>query len=139
MGEILFFSTRTQFKLKNTKKTIHWLELLCKTRGYQVESVTYVFCSDNYLRDLNIKFLKHSTFTDILSFDTSVGKLISGEIFISIPRVRENARKFHQEFDLELRRVLCHGLLHFMGFSDKNKSQKALMRAEEEACLSLWK
>jgi probable rRNA maturation factor len=139
MGEILFFKNRTQFNLKNPKKTIHWLNLLCKDRGYEIQSVSYIFCNDTYLRELNIRFLNHSTFTDILSFDTSEGKKLSGEIFISIPRVRENARKFHQDFESELRRVICHGLLHFMGFQDKTKSQKALMRLEEEACLSLWK
>ena len=139
MAEILFFSVKTRFKLKNTPKTIQWLKLICKREHHELESLHYVFCSDLYLKKLNEEFLNHSTLTDILSFDNSDSNRINGEIYISIPRVRENAKTYKQTFDTELRRVLSHGLLHFMGYDDKTKSQKAQMRSKEEACLSLWK
>ena len=139
MAEVLFFSVKTQFKLKNSRKTILWLSHISQIEGRELESITYVFCSDAYLAELNKKYLKHSTFTDILTFDYSDSNRINGEIYISIPRIRENARTFKQSFDSELRRVLSHGLLHLIGYNDRTKSQKAEMRRKEEACLSLWK
>lgn len=139
MAEVLFFSTKTQFKLKNTRKVIKWLELICENENRKLESLHYIFCSDVLLGELNKKYLNHSTLTDILSFNNSTSHQIVGEIYISIPRVRDNARIYKQSFDSELRRVLSHGLLHFMGYNDKTKAQKAQMRLKEEACLSLWK
>ena len=139
MATIKFYSQKIRFKLPNTRKTANWLKNVCLLEGHDLASLTYVFCSDEYLKKLNKQYLSHSTYTDILSFDyTDEGK-IQGEIYISIPRVKDNARIFHQAFDLELRRVLVHGLLHLMGYLDKQSSQKAQMRRKEEACLSLWK
>jgi probable rRNA maturation factor len=139
MADVLFFSVKTQFKLKNPRKTSLWLGRICQSGGRELESLNYIFCSDAYLVDLNKKYLKHSTLTDILTFDYSDSTRINGEIYISIPRIKENAKIFKQSFDSELRRVLSHGLLHLLGYNDKTKSQKAEMRRKEEACLSLWK
>ena len=139
MEDIFFFSLKIKFKLKNPKKTIHWLSQICQNEGRELESLSYIFCSDNYLAGLNKKYLNHSTLTDILTFDYSNSNLINGEIYISIPRIKENARIFNQPFDSELRRVLSHGLLHLVGYTDKTPPQKAEMRRKEEACLSLWK
>lgn len=139
MAEVLFFSFKTQFKLKNSRKISQWLRLICDQEGRALESLHYIFCSDAFLKRLNEQYLHHTTLTDILSFDYSTSPKIQGEIYISIPRVRENARIYKQPFDLELRRVISHGLLHFLGYRDKTKSEKAQMRLKEEACLSLWK
>src|SRR6185436_12480586 len=103
MEDILFFSLKIKFKLKNQKKTIHWLSLICRKEGRELESLSYIFCSDNYLAGLNKKYLKHSTLTDILTFDYSNSDRINGEIYISIPRIKENAKIFNQAFEIELR------------------------------------
>lgn len=139
MASIEFLSQRSSFKLSNPRKTSSWIKNICSTEDRTLGKVTYVFCSDTYLRSLNQDFLKHSTYTDILSFDLSEDDAIAGEIYISIERVRDNAKKFNQPFDTELRRVMAHGVLHFMGYKDKTSAEKAQMRSKEEACLSLWK
>jgi len=139
MATIKFYSEKIRFKFPNSRKTTNWLKNVCLQENHKLDSLTYIFCSDAYLRVLNKQFLNHSTYTDILSFDYSDSRKILGEIYISIPRVRENAKKFQQSFNVELRRVIIHGLLHFMGYNDKNSTQKAQMRRKEEACLSLWK
>ena len=103
----------------------------------EIESLTYIFSTDPFVASLNKKYLLHPTYTDILTFDYSEGKTIVGEIYISIPRVRENARIFEQSFVRELRRVIVHGLLHILGYKDKTARQSSQMRSREEACLSL--
>jgi probable rRNA maturation factor len=138
-ARIRFLSELATFKLPNPRKTAQWLKSICETENQTLDSVTYVFCTDNFLLSLNRAYLKHSTYTDILSFDYSDGEEINGEIYISVERVRENAGKFKQPFDRELRRVIAHGMLHFLGYDDKGPRQKAQMRRKEEACLSLWK
>jgi probable rRNA maturation factor len=139
MASIEFLSQRPSFKLPNPRKTSTWIKTICSTEGRRVSNLTYVFCSDTYLRSMNQDFLRHSTFTDILSFDLAEDDSIAGEIYISIDRVRDNAKKFDQPFDTELRRVMAHGVLHFIGYQDKTSAEKAQMRSKEEACLSLWK
>lgn len=139
MATIKFYSEQIPFKLPNPRKTTNWVKNVCLQENHKIDSLTYIFCSDEYLRVLNKQYLNHSTYTDILSFDYSDSRKILGEIYISIPRVRENAKNFQQSFNVELRRVIIHGLLHFMGYNDKHSTQKAQMRRKEEACLSLWK
>jgi probable rRNA maturation factor len=139
MANIRFNSQNIKFKLPYPKKTSQWLTAICAQENKQLGSLTYIFCSDAYLLSLNKKFLGHATFTDILSFDLTEDKnLIVGEIYISIPRVTENAKAYVQPFLTELRRVMAHGLLHFVGYRDKTPAQRAQMRKKEEACLSLW-
>ena len=140
MAVIKFHADKIPFKLTQPQKVSRWLRNVCEAEHRELGALTYIFCTDQVLLRLNKQYLKHSTYTDILSFDYSEGSgIIQGEIYISIPRVRENAREFHQEFDYELRRVMVHGLLHFFGFPDKLPKEKAQMRSKEEACLSLWK
>ena len=125
---------RDRTRLKN------FIITLFKKEGHRLESLNYIFCSDKYLLSINQTFLFHDYYTDIVTFDQSETKrIVTGEIYISIPRVRENARIYKQSFDSELRRVISHGILHLMGYSDKTTAQKAKMRMKEEACLSLWK
>jgi probable rRNA maturation factor len=138
MPEITFLSKAIPFKLPHSRKTSHWLSLIASQEGKRIESLTYIFASDAFVGDLNERYLKHNAFTDILTFDYSEKGPIVGEIFISIPRVRENAMNFKQPFPHELRRVMAHGLLHILGYKDKTHGQIAQMRRKEEACLSLW-
>src|SRR6185295_18920163 len=116
---IQFFSLKIKFKLRNAKKTNLWLGHICRKEGRKLESLSFIFCSDNYLSLLNKKYLNHSTLTDILTFDYSTSDQINGEIYVSIPRIKENAKIFNQPFESELRRVLSHGLLHLIGYNDK--------------------
>lgn len=137
--EIAFQSEGIIFRFQKQRKTATWLKAVAKDEGKVIESLDYIFVSDAFLAKLNKKYLDHDTYTDIITFDYSERKgPIIGEIYISIPRVRENAKKFKQPFDRELRRVVVHGLLHLLGYGDKTPRQSTQMRRKEEACLSLW-
>lgn len=127
----------TNFEPKNAKKIVKWISESIILETHKEGDVTYIFCDDNYLLKLNSKYLKHSVLTDIISFDYSASKVISGDIFISIDRVKENAMKFSDSIEDELHRVMIHGILHFCGYNDKTKEEKALMRNKEDYYLSL--
>jgi probable rRNA maturation factor len=140
MAKINFFSEDVPFKLSNPIKVSRWIESVIKAEKHTLENLNYIFCSDEYLRQMNVDYLQHQTFTDIITFSNSEQQgTIEGDIFISIDRVRENASKFSQSFDDELHRVLVHGVLHLLGHKDKSKAEKLQMRKKEEAYLSLRK
>ncbi len=134
---MILFNYETDFKLDNEEIIQQWVSNCITSHGFSEGEINYIFCDDEYLLKLNIEFLEHDTLTDIISFDYTLGKLISGDIFISVERVKENARKLSQSFDNELCRVLIHGILHYVGFKDKNETDKAQMRVEEDKCLAL--
>lgn len=138
MPDISFPSRGTSFRLSQPNKTKAWLTKIASEEGRTIESLSYVFVTDSFLAKLNYQYLRHSTLTDILTFDYSEGKAVIGEIYISIPRVKDNAAKYGEPFPTELRRVMAHGLLHILGYKDKSARQTAQMRRKEEACLSLW-
>ncbi len=138
MSGIHFFSEKVRFKPKNQRKLINWLIKAAKAHDRCIEDLNYIFCSDDYLLEINRTYLRHDTLTDIISFQFENAKGIEGEIYISVQRVKENAVRYKVTFEHELRRVLVHGLLHLLGLKDKTAPQKARMRAEEEASLSLW-
>jgi probable rRNA maturation factor len=138
MPEISFLSKGVPYRHAYPQKTSRWLNLIAKKEGGAIESLTYVFASDPFVARLNQQYLGHNTLTDIITFDYTEGRSIIGEIYISIPRVRENARTYSQPFATELRRVMAHGLLHLLGYNDKTSRQSVRMRRKEEACLSLW-
>ena len=192
MQTINFFSEDIQFDLPNKKKVIPWIIKIIKNEGFSMQNaernamakgggtfrgypgphapcaLNFIFCSDNYLQKLNLKYLGHDTLTDVLTFDhTGMGnkeqgtrgkgkgarnapelpgtprtmrsapRAIEGDIFISIDRVKENARDYDNSFPNELARVMIHGVLHLLGYSDKTDKGKALMSEKEDACLSL--
>jgi len=114
-----------------------WINEIIVQEGRKEGNLTYVFCDDNYLLDINIKYLKHNYLTDVISFDYSVGNLISGDIFISIDRVKENAQTYSKTYRDELHRVMAHGLLHFCGYNDKADDDQSVMREKEDYYLSL--
>lgn len=134
---MILFNYEIDFKLEEEEKIQNWISACIETYGFKEGELNYIFCDDAYLLKLNVEFLEHDTLTDILSFDYTMGKLISGDIFISVERVIENAEIFSQTFDNELNRVMIHGILHYMGFKDKNEMDKKIMRAEEDKCLAL--
>lgn len=131
------FNYETEFQLEDEKRMSNWISECIESYEFTEGELNYIFCDDAYLLKLNVEFLEHDTLTDIISFDYTMGKLIGGDIFISVERVKENAKAFKQSFESELARVMIHGVLHYMGYKDKTKEEKALMRSEEDACLKL--
>jgi probable rRNA maturation factor len=135
---IQFRSEKTAFTLKNRSRIQKWILSVIRKEKRIPDEIHYVFCSDRFLLSLNKKYLHHDTLTDIITFDYSHGKAISGEIYISIPRVKENAKKFNVEFEDELCRVMVHGVLHLCEYSDRSAKEKMRMRmAEDRALLQL--
>lgn len=130
------FNYETNFTLNNEEQLINWVENCIVSNKFKVGEINYIFCDDVYLHKLNVEFLQHDTYTDIISFDNTMGKLISGDIFISIDRVKENSTVFTSSFEDELHRVIIHGVLHYMGYKDKTTEEKEMMRAKEDQCLS---
>ena len=126
------------FELKNPANLKGWLKKIISENNRTLGEIVYVLANDTHIQKINKDFLNHETLTDIISFDTSVDpKVISGEIFISINRVKENAIKQKQSFENEFSRVLVHGVLHLIGYDDKTTEQKLKMRAKEDYCLNL--
>jgi len=134
---MILFNYETEFKLANETQISEWISKCIENYDFTEGELNYIFCDDDYLLKLNVEFLEHDTLTDIISFDYTLGKLVSGDIFISVERVRENAIRFNQPFESELNRVIMHGVLHYMGFKDKSEEEKKSMRGEEEKCLNL--
>jgi len=139
--EILFFTNDIKFYLRKKEEIKNWLHALAKTHKKKIATLNYIFVSDKYLLNINKRFLGHNTLTDIISFDYSADKKakngVQGEIYISIPRVYENAIIFKTTKKNELYRVMAHGLLHLCGFLDKSPREKLRMRNEEEKALFL--
>ena len=138
MENISFFSEDISFEIDNSHKHIIWINSLISSHSKIEGEITYIFCSDNYLLSINKEHLNHDTFTDIITFDYSQSGIISGDIFISIERVIENAKLFSQEFSQELKRVMAHGVLHLIGFKDKTEEEKKDMREAEENAIKLY-
>lgn len=129
------FYSETDFDLADKNRIVHWISSIIASEAYQEGVITYVFCDDAYLLKLNVKFLDHDTLTDIISFDYSVGKEINGEIYISIERVKENAKEYGASFQDELHRVMIHGILHYCGYQDKDEEHAKQMRKKENEAL----
>jgi rRNA maturation RNase YbeY len=138
MASVRFFQEQIQFKLPHPRKTSRWLKDSIIAEGKELLEINIVFCPDDYLLDINKRYLNHSTLTDIVTFDNSDDPgFLAGDIFISIDRVKENASKFDTDFEAELHRVMIHGVLHLSGYSDKSSREKIAMRKKEDAYLSL--
>ncbi len=137
-SKINYFSESINYSINDEKTISDWLHLITKTENFDISELNYIFCNDKYLYSLNVEYLNHDTFTDIISFDFSEenGK-ITGDIYISIERISENAKKFSKTFENELHRIMAHGLLHLLGYSDKTKSEKLVMTEKEDYYLSL--
>ncbi len=129
---IHLFEEDVTLKIKNKLGIKKWLKETIENEGYKLTELNYIFCSDEYLHQMNVSYLNHDTLTDIITFDNSEveGKIV-GDIFISTDRVAENAKKFEVEFIDELNRVMVHGALHLVGYKDKKKEEQEKMRAKE--------
>lgn len=132
------FYSETAFKLAHPQKHTDWIIEAAAQKGYAVEALNYIFCDDDYLLDINKRFLQHDYLTDIITFPGDDGPGLKGDIFISVDRVLENAALYNVTFDEELRRVMIHGTLHLMGYTDGTKEEKEIMRSEEDAMLHLF-
>lgn len=131
------FNYETDFNLESEQQISTWISSTISKEEFKLEEINYVFCDDEYLHKLNVEFLKHDTLTDIISFDYSVGKIIQGDIFISIDRVKDNAQDFGVLFAEELHRVIIHGILHYCGYKDKTDAEVEVMRNKENYYLNL--
>ncbi|SFO29724.1 rRNA maturation RNase YbeY [Algoriphagus ornithinivorans] len=137
---INFFTEDSPFQLKQKNKRKQWLKEIAKSESFQISDLNYIFCSDEYLYQINVEYLNHHTYTDIITFDNSEEDgLIEGDIFISIDRVQENASKHLVQEEDELSRVISHGLFHLIGYKDKKKEEAELMRTKEEFAIELYK
>ena len=135
---ISFSSVEITYNLKNKLKVKKWVKSILETEGKKAGDITYIFCNDQHMLGMNEKYLKHNTLTDIITFDYSEGEKLSGDIFISIERVKENAESFSATFNQELGRVMAHGVLHLSGFKDKTSEDKKMMRTKEDIYLATY-
>ena len=137
MPAISFFEEDITYKLKNKTSVRQWITQTIQAEGFKLKELTYIFCSDEYLLQINQQYLNHDTYTDIITFDNSeTEKVIVGDIFISIDRIRENAIKFNTSDTDELHRVIIHGALHLLGYKDKTIVTKQKMTQKEDFYLN---
>ena len=130
-----YLQTEDIAEINQNKK---WLNQVISNEDKEEGDITYIFCDDDYLLEKNIRFLNHNTLTDVITFDYCEGNSVSGDIFISIERVKENSEVFKVDFLTELNRVMVHGLLHLLGYKDKTERESNLMRKKENYYLSKY-
>lgn len=135
---MITFNYETDFNLTDEEQYEAWLNSVVTSEGFFLGELNYIFCDDEYLHKINVEYLNHDTLTDIISFDYTEGKTLSGDIFISIERVRDNASEFDVSFNIELLRVMAHGVLHYCGFKDKTEEEETVMRAKENEKMKLF-
>ena len=134
---VSYFTQDVKFSFPEKRRTSRWLKLVAESEICRLGDISVIFCSDNYILDVNMKYLQHDYFTDIITFDYCEGDKLSGDLFISIDSVRENAITYGTEFADELNRVIVHGVLHLIGYDDHTKADIATMRSKENYYLSL--
>lgn len=132
------YNYEIDFQLDNEENYSFWIENVINSENKVLGEVNYIFCDDDYLLEINKQYLDHDYYTDIISFDYTEDNLISGDIFISIDRVRENASDFKVSFEDELKRVIIHGILHYCGYKDKSSAEEKLMRNKEEDKIKMF-
>jgi len=134
---IIFFNEDVPLPKLKKRKLISWIKNVIQSEGMKVGEISFIFCSDNYLLEVNKKYLDHDYFTDIITFDYVEGIVIQGDIFISVDRVKENSVTFKTRFEDEIHRILVHGILHLLGYKDKLKKDKSLMTSKEDLYLNV--
>ncbi len=134
---VSYFTEDTKFAFKEKRLTNRWLKLVAESEIRRLGDISIIFCSDNYILDVNMKYLQHDYFTDIITFDYCEKDILSGDLFISIDSVRENALFYGTEFENELNRVMVHGLLHLIGYDDHTEEDIAVMRQKENYYLEM--
>lgn len=136
--QILFHEEDISFTLPNEQDFIKWIQAVIESQSCHLQQLNYIFCSDAALLKVNLEYLDHDTYTDIITFPYASTPDIEGDIFISIDRIRENASKFGQSFEKELMRVMIHGVLHLCGYGDKSEEEQQIMRAKEDEAIALF-
>ncbi len=135
---ISFFSEDVDLPNFNQDTVTYWLSNVCSNELKELEEVSIIFCSDEYLLEMNKQYLEHDYYTDIITFDYCVDNQILGDLFVSIDRVADNAILNNVTFDNELLRVMVHGVLHLIGYKDKSPDEELLMRSKEDHYLNLY-
>lgn len=133
---ISYCNADIKFELKGKLQNNRWLKFVAESEIRKIGDISIVFCSDNYILDVNMKYLQHDYFTDIITFDYCEGKVLSGDLIISIDSVRENAALYGVKFEEELNRVMVHGVLHLIGYDDHSEADQKIMREKENYYLS---
>ena len=134
---VRYFFEDTPFQFKSKRFTSGWLKLVAESEIRRIGEINVIFCSDNYILDINQRYLQHDYFTDIITFDYCEGNILSGDLFISVDSVRENALFYETEFEEELNRVIVHGVLHLIGYDDHTEEEVRVMRSKENDYLQL--
>jgi probable rRNA maturation factor len=134
---IKFFNEQIDFLPEKPQVIQKWITSVIESKGYTAGTINYIFCDDEYLLTLNQRYLDHDTYTDIITFDYTIDKVISGDIFISVDRVQDNATQYKKTFENELQRVMIHGILHLCGQGDKSEAENNEMHAQEDLYLKL--
>lgn len=132
------FNYETDFTLENEDVYASWLSNVISSENKKEGEINYIFCDDEYLHKINVEYLNHDTLTDVISFDYTMGNEISGDCFISVERVKDNASDFNVAFDEEIKRVLAHGILHYCGYKDKTDVDEEVMRSKEDEKIALF-
>lgn len=136
---VRYFNEDIKFSFRARILNNKWLRMVAESEVKRLGDINIIFCSDNYILDVNMKYLQHDYFTDIITFDYCEGNVLNGDLFISIDTVRDNAQFYGTEFEDELNRVMVHGLLHLIGYDDHNEEDIKVMRSKEDYYLSLKK
>ena len=135
---MISFNYECDFNIVNEDEFFVWIENVINSENKSLGEISYIFCDDEYLLEINKQYLNHDYYTDIISFDYTENEVVSGDIFISIDRVKENALDYGVSFDNELKRVVIHGVLHFCGYKDKSQDEERMMRLKEEEKINLF-
>ena len=133
---IAYYTQDTDFVFKGKQFNNKWLRMVAEREIKRIGDISIIFCSDNYILDVNMKYLQHDYFTDVITFDYCEGDKLSGDLFISVDTVRENAKLYNTDFNDELNRVMVHGILHLIGYDDHSQKDKQLIRKKEDYYLS---
>ena len=128
---MITFQNTSKFKVKDLRKKKIWLNSISKNEGKEIGNLNFLFVDDKEMLKYNKKYLQHESYTDIITFDNSLNNKIAGDIVISLERVNENAKYYQVSYNYELERVMAHGLLHLLGYNDKNKEEKIIIRKKE--------
>ena len=135
---MVIFNYECDFELENETQYEEWIDAVIASEGKETGEINYIFCDDDYLHNINMQYLSHDTLTDIISFDYCIGDLISGDIFISIDRIKDNAKEYEVLFQNELLRVMAHGVLHYCGYKDKDDQDVEIMRLKEQEKINMF-
>ncbi|NJO90591.1 MAG: rRNA maturation RNase YbeY [Chloroflexia bacterium] len=135
----IYFFTEDVKEVRIPKRKVRtWVNQTITSYEKKLGDINYIFCSDEYLRQINVEYLNHDYYTDIITFNYNEKDVVSGDIYVSLERVRDNAEEFEVSFHTELQRVVMHGVLHLLGFDDKSEKEKIQMRAAEDESIALY-